>query len=301
MTKMPFETGMAHYDQPPPDVIEDLDALQRDGRFRFANRLSAWVEVDDGRIVGHGQSGGGLLCSTLIQLGKKQVAFEAISLPDLQPDPQVSATEVTFFQTVGGRTGVPAPRRVRRAPYVQFAAPLAWTTLALTVRADGSSSFALSGASSFPRHWVYDHDGKLSLKSGMIDFSNWYLARLRQTQPLGRPGLRSAHHRGGVRPRAPALAHAHAGGRQAQGADLQGRDRHHRAGCGGGRPLPRPRRRGAHRGRRGAAGGVRARGRCTASGPCSKGGVAPRRSVPSRRASWPWPRPTPSIGMPWPS
>ena len=185
MTKMPFETGLAHYDQPPPDVIEDLDALQRDGRFRFANRLSAWVDVDGGRIVGHGQSGGGLLCSTLIQLGKKQVAFEAISLPDLQPDPEVSATEVTFFQTAGGRTGVPAPRRVRRAPYVQFAAPLAWTTLALTVRADGSSSFALSGASTFPRHWVYDHDGRLSLKSGMIDFSNWYRRAFGKHSPWG--------------------------------------------------------------------------------------------------------------------
>jgi len=185
MTKMPFETGLAHYDQPPPDVIEDLDALRRDGRFRFANRLSAWVDVDGGRIAGHGQAGGGLICSTLLQLGKKQVAFEAVSLPDLQPDPAVGATEVTFFQTAGGRTGVPAPRRVRRAPYVQFAAPLAWTTLALTVRADGSSSFALSGASSFPRHWVYDHDGTLSLKSGMIDFSNWYRRAFGKHSPWG--------------------------------------------------------------------------------------------------------------------
>ena len=131
MTKMPFETGVAHYDPPPPDVIEDIDALQRDGRFRFASRLTAWIDVDDGAIVGHGQSGGGLICSTLLQLGKKQVAFEAIALPDLHPEPEVSDSQVTFFQTAGGRTGVPAPRRVRRAPYVQFAAPLAWTSLAM--------------------------------------------------------------------------------------------------------------------------------------------------------------------------
>ena len=91
-------------------------------------------------VVGHGQGGGGLLCSTLLQVGKKQVAFEAIALPDLHPEPEVGDTAVTFFQTAGGRTGVPAPRRVRRAPYVQFAAPLAWTTLALTLRADGTSS-----------------------------------------------------------------------------------------------------------------------------------------------------------------
>jgi len=185
MTKMPFETGVAHYDQPPPDLIEDIDALQREGRFRFANRLTGWIEVDGGRIVGHGQGGGGMLCSTLLQVGKKQVAFEAIALPDLQPDPEVSDTEVTFFQTAGGRTGVPAPRRVRRAPYVQFAAPLAWTTLGLTLRADGSSSFAMVGGSSFPRHWVYGGDNKLALKSGMIDFSQWYRRAFGKHSPWG--------------------------------------------------------------------------------------------------------------------
>lgn len=184
-TKLPFEAGVAHYDQPPPDFIDDLAALQREGRFRFANRLEAWIEVDGGSIVGHGQSGGGLICATLLRLGKKQAAFEAVALPDLHPDPEVHASEVTFFQTAGGRTGVPAPRRVRRAPYVQFAAPLAWTTLALTLRADGSSSFALSGASTFPRHWVYGHDNKLALKSGMIDFSNWYRRAFGKHSPWG--------------------------------------------------------------------------------------------------------------------
>jgi hypothetical protein len=185
MTKMPFETGVAHYDPPPPDLIEDIDALQRDGRFRFANRLSAWIDVRDGVIVEHGQDGGGLLCSTLISLGKKQVAFEAVALPDLHPDAEVSPTEVTFFQTAGGRTGVPAPRRVRRAPFVQFSAPLAWTTLALTLRADGTSSFALLGASTFPRHWVYGGDNKLALKSGMIDFSHWYRRAFGKHSPWG--------------------------------------------------------------------------------------------------------------------
>ena len=184
-TKLPFETGVAHYDQPPPDVIEDLDTLRREGRFRFANRLQGWIEVEGGRIVGHGQSGGGLICSTLLRLGKKEVAFEAVALPDLRPGPEVGATEVTFFQTAGGRTGVPAPRRVRRAPYVQFAAPLAWTTLALTVRADGTSSFTLTGASSFPRHWVYDGGGTLAAKSGMIDFSNWYRRAFGKHSPWG--------------------------------------------------------------------------------------------------------------------
>jgi hypothetical protein len=184
-TKLPFETGVAHYDQPPPDVIEDLEALRREGRFRFANQLHGWIEVEGGRVAGHGQSGGGLLCSTMLRLGKKQAFFEAVALPDLHPDPEVGADAVTFFQTAGGRTGVPAPRRVRRAPYVQFSAPLAWTTLALTLRADGSSSFSLTGASSFPRHWVYGGDGKLALKSGMINFSNWYRRAFGKHSPWG--------------------------------------------------------------------------------------------------------------------
>ena len=184
-TKIPFETGIAHYDQPPADAIDDLDEWQRQGKFRFANRLQAWVEVEGGRIVGHGQSGGGRLCSTLLSFGKRQAAFEAVALSDLHPDPVVTDTEVTFFQTAGGRTGVPAPRRVRRAPFVQFSAPLAWTSLSLTIRADGSSSHALTGASTFPRHWVYGADGKLALKSGMIDFSQWYRRAFGKHSPWG--------------------------------------------------------------------------------------------------------------------
>ena len=184
-TKLPFEAGVARYDQPPPDVVEDLDALQREGRFRFANRLEAWIDVDGGRVVGHGQGGGGRLCSTRLRLGGKETAFEAVALPDLRPEPEVGATEVTFLQTAGGRTGVPAPRRVRRAPYVQFAAPLAWTSLSLTLRADGSSSFALTGASTFPRHWVYGPDHKLAAKSGLIDFANWYRRAFGKHSPWG--------------------------------------------------------------------------------------------------------------------
>jgi hypothetical protein len=56
MTKAPFELGVAHYDDPPPDVIHDLGALQSADRFRFANELRAWIDVVDGRIVDHGYS-----------------------------------------------------------------------------------------------------------------------------------------------------------------------------------------------------------------------------------------------------
>lgn len=183
--KLPFEKGVAHYDEPPPDVVEDLDALRRADRFRFANQLRAWIDVEDGRIVGHGQSGGGMIGSTTLRVGARQATFQAVALPDLHPEPQVGDTEVTFVQTAGGRTGVPAPRRVRRAPFVQFTAPLAWTTLSLTISADGSSRGELVGASPFPRHWVYDASGKLTAKSGLIDFTTWFRRAFGKHSPWG--------------------------------------------------------------------------------------------------------------------
>ena len=48
------------------------------------------------------------------------------------------------------------------------------TTLALTLDVDGSSTYELVGASPFPRHWIYDHSGKLVAKSGTIDFKAWF-------------------------------------------------------------------------------------------------------------------------------
>jgi hypothetical protein len=57
--RLSFGLGVAHFDPPPPEVLGDMDELQADDRFRFANRLAAWIEVEDGRIVDAGQSGGG--------------------------------------------------------------------------------------------------------------------------------------------------------------------------------------------------------------------------------------------------
>jgi hypothetical protein len=176
---------VAHYDQPPPDVIESLEALRAADRFRFANQLKGWIEVEDGRIVAHGQSGAGMIGATTLRIGAKEATFQAVALSDLHPTAKVSDTEVTFFQTCGGRTGVPAPRRVRRPPFVQISAPLAWTTLSLTIRADGTVSHEMTGASPFPRHWVYDSKGTLLSKSGLIDFNTWYRSAFGKHSPWG--------------------------------------------------------------------------------------------------------------------
>ena len=51
---------------------------------------------------------------------------------------------------------------------------MAWTTLALTIHADGSSDYEMVGASPFPRHWIYDQSGRHVAKSGLIEFEAWY-------------------------------------------------------------------------------------------------------------------------------
>ncbi|MDQ1373209.1 MAG: hypothetical protein QOJ09_547 [Actinomycetota bacterium] len=185
MTKLPFEMGVAHYDEVPPEVIEDLEALRLADRFRFANELRAWVEVNDGKIVGHGQSGGGRIGATVMKLGSRAATFQAVPYPDIRPEPEVSDTSVRFFQTAGGRTGVPAPRTVRKPPFVQISAPTAWSTLALTIHADGRTEHEVVGASSFPRHWVYDHSLKLASKSAKIDFKGWYKEAFGKHSPWG--------------------------------------------------------------------------------------------------------------------
>jgi hypothetical protein len=70
--------------------------------------------------------------------------------------------------------GLPTPRPVPHPPFVQFWPSIAWTTLALTINADGSATHELVGASPFPRHWIYDDDGQLVEKSGAIDFGKWF-------------------------------------------------------------------------------------------------------------------------------
>ena len=185
MTRLPFDMGVAHYDPPPPDVLEDLDALREGDRFRFANELRAWIEVQDGKVVSWGHAGGGRIGSTTVRIGPTAMVFPAVAFPDLTPEPDVSPTAVRFVQTAGGRTGVPAPRTVRRPPFVQVAAPLAWSTLALIIRADGTSDWELAGASPFPRHWIYDHTGALAAKTGMIDFKGWYRTAFGHYSPWG--------------------------------------------------------------------------------------------------------------------
>jgi hypothetical protein len=184
-TKLPFEMGVTHYDDPPPERIDDLDAIVSPDGARFANELRGWIDVEDGRVVGHGQSGAGRVSDTKMRVAGISMIIRATAFPDLHPEPEVGDGYVRFFQTAGGRPGLQPPRRVKGAPFVWVQGPNVWTTLALTIRADGSSRGELIGATTFPRHWVYDATGKIASKSATIDFKHWYTTAYGKHSPWG--------------------------------------------------------------------------------------------------------------------
>jgi len=114
-TRVAFDAGFTHYDEPPPGELGDIEALRAADRFRFGNVLRAWIEVDgSGQITESGHAGEGLMGATTVRLGALSYRFQAVQLPVLQHDPERGAGWIRFSQTVGGRTGLPAPRRVRR-------------------------------------------------------------------------------------------------------------------------------------------------------------------------------------------
>jgi hypothetical protein len=173
MMKSTFSTGLSHYDAPPPPKLTDLGEMRDADMFRFANRLTAWAEFDGDKVVWHDSASGSLMGSTTVRVGPLDATFSAVGMPELNPAPEITDGAITFTQTAGGRTALPLPRTISKPPFVRMQAPLVWTTLRLTLRADGTSSFELSGASPFPRHWVYDASGDIALKAGVADWKSW--------------------------------------------------------------------------------------------------------------------------------
>ncbi len=173
--RLPMDIGLGHYDPAPPDSIgpDDLEQLRSADRLRFANQLTAWIDVEDGRIVDGGYGGGAVVGATTAKVGPGSVTIPGVAFPLIQEPIDLVGGTARFVQTAGGRTGAPFPRRIDRPPYVRVTGPTAWTTLAVTFEPDGTASFEVAGASSFPRHWIYDDSGALVAKSGLIDFAEW--------------------------------------------------------------------------------------------------------------------------------
>ena len=183
---MAFDSGFTHYDEPPPAELGDISELRAADRFRFANLLRAWIEVDGaGQITAGGYGGSGLMGVSTVRLGGLRHTFQAVGLPDLQREPERGDSWMRFVQTTGGRTALPLPRGVRRRPYVQWQAPLVWTTLSLTLHADGRAEYSLEGASRFPRHWIYDAAGRLTHKSGLTGYADWVRVSFGRHTPWG--------------------------------------------------------------------------------------------------------------------
>jgi hypothetical protein len=173
MMRLPFDLGPVHYDDPPSDQLTDIPALSRSGAVRFINELRAWVEVENGWIVRHGHSGRGWIGKTKLGFGSRKILFSAIAMRDIQTEPEAGKLAVRFVQTTGGRVAMPMPRKLNRPPFVQIVPPIVWTTLALTINAEGSSKPEVIGASPFPRHWIYDDSGRLTNKVAVTDFKGW--------------------------------------------------------------------------------------------------------------------------------
>jgi hypothetical protein len=182
---MPFAMGLAHYDEPLPARLDDLEQWHAQDLFREANELRGWIEVEDGKIIRYGQEGRGRIGVTRLKLGPKTVTVKAKAMPDIRLEPVVTETYVRFTQTCGGRTGVPAPRPVSRRPLFQIDSAVAWTTLSLTIHADGHSESELVGASCFPRHWIYDDAGELVMQTGVTDFGTWINDAFGERTPWG--------------------------------------------------------------------------------------------------------------------
>ena len=102
MVRMPFELGVAHYDLPPPDRPDDLEALIASSAIRFANVLRAYIEVDDdGRITGHGHLGQGHMGYTRMRLAGIDLTFCGMSFPEKNPwGDEESPAVVTAVESV---------------------------------------------------------------------------------------------------------------------------------------------------------------------------------------------------------
>ena len=120
-----------------------------------------------------------------MRLGGRSVTFAATAFPDITPEPEVGDGWVRFRQTAGGRPGVPSPRRVFRPPFVQVKGPSVWTTLELTVHADGRSEHRLAGATPVPQALGLRHQGDVTEKSGRIGFKRWYHRSFGKHTPWG--------------------------------------------------------------------------------------------------------------------
>jgi hypothetical protein len=186
--KAGFRLGATPSDAPPPadlgpDIDAALDALA--DRYRFANHLRGFAEFDaDGEVTRYGEQGSGRLGHHTVADGP-ELAIGSIPMPERRGEPVLGPGWVRFHQTWGGRTVARMAKATLRPPFIRFDAPVAWTTLELTLHASGQVDGRLAGASAFPRHWVYDADGHLDGTSATTDWTSWAESAVGTHTPWG--------------------------------------------------------------------------------------------------------------------
>ena len=92
LNKPIFDSGVTHYDVPPPDAIGDLPPLgtwMAEDRFRFANRLGAAIDVVDGEVQGAEHTGGLFLNATRLRLGRREIVLSPYAPPTLQAESEI--------------------------------------------------------------------------------------------------------------------------------------------------------------------------------------------------------------------
>jgi hypothetical protein len=110
---------------------------------------------------------------TPIGAGPLRVMLPTKANPVVRHTPQVVGDAVTFVQTAGGRPGFSFLGVTSRRPFLVTRPFTIWTTIELTINADGSSSQHLAGSSPFPRHWLYGDSGHLVEKVALTQAKLW--------------------------------------------------------------------------------------------------------------------------------
>src|SRR5215472_4911712 len=173
LLRIPWAKGIMHYDPPPPLTVTDLEAMRGRGEFRFANVLRAWIHVENGKIRDYGYAGGITLGRTPITAGPLHIFLPTKPNPVIRHSPQLTGDAVTFVQTAGNRPAFSFLRPSLRWPFLVTRPFTIWTTIELTIKADGSCQQRLVGASPFPRHWLYDDGGHLIEKAALTRAKLW--------------------------------------------------------------------------------------------------------------------------------
>ena len=122
---------------------------------------------------------------TPITVGSLRVLLPTKANPEIRQEPEITGDAVRFVQTAGGRPVFSFLKPSARWPFLVTRPFTVWTTIELTMRADGSSTQRLAGASRFPRHWLYDDGGHLVEKAALTQIMLWESTTFGRHTPWG--------------------------------------------------------------------------------------------------------------------